>query len=91
MIELTSKRKTQLRAQAQRLSAATAVGKAGLTDAVVATVSRLLEQHELVKIHIPAAPGEERQDMAQTLAHATDAALVAVVGRMVVLYRPKAD
>ena len=88
MIELTTKQKTHLRGLAQRLDAATSVGKAGLTDAVTATVSRLLDRHELVKIHIPAGPNEERQDTAQTLAQATNAALVAVVGRMVVLYRP---
>jgi len=88
MIELTAKQKTHLRGQAQRLEAATSVGKAGLTDAVVATVSQLLDRHELVKIHIPAGPNDERHATAQSLANSTDAALVALVGRMVVLYRP---
>jgi len=89
MIELPPKQKTHLRAQAQRLRPTTAVGKAGLTDAVTATVSRLLDQHELVKITLPAGPAQDRHDTAQTLAAATHAALVTVVGRTAVLYRPQ--
>ncbi|MCL2700073.1 MAG: YhbY family RNA-binding protein [Phycisphaerae bacterium] len=91
MVELTSQQKTYFRGRAQRIGATGAVGKAGLTDAVAGTISRLLDRHELVKINIPAGPGEERQAMADALAQATGAALIAVVGRMVVLYRPKAD
>ena len=88
MTELTSKEKTHLRARAQRIKPTTAVGKSGLTAAVTATVARLLEQHELIKITIPAGPAQDRHETAQTLAAATNAALVAVVGRTVVLYRP---
>ena len=91
MTELTTKEKTHLRSRAQRLKASTAIGKAGLTDAVTATVSRLLDQHELVKITIPAGPADDRHATANALAAATTSALVAVIGRVVVLYRPRAE
>jgi len=91
MTELTSKEIAHLRGQAQRIKASGAVGKAGLTDAAIATVARLLDLHELVKITIPAGPSQDRQDMAHAVSAATDAALIAVVGRTVVLYKPKTD
>ena len=88
MNELTSKQKGYLRGLAQRIEASGSVGKAGLTDAANANLRDLLQRHELVKVHIPAGSGSDRQAMGVEIAAATDAALVTVVGRMVVLYRP---
>ena len=88
MTELTSKQKKQLRSLGQRIDAAAAVGKAGLTPAFVRTVSELLAQHELLKVHIPPGSAEERAAAADELAHLTDSQPIAVVGRMALAYRP---
>lgn len=87
MAELTSRQKKELRATAQRLPAVASVGKAGLTEGVLDGIKTLLAQHELIKVHIPAGSGAERDTMAAELAAATDSALIAQIGRMVVLYR----
>jgi RNA-binding protein len=87
-MELTSKEKKYLRGLGQHLPAIASVGKAGLSEGVVQGIVTLLEQHELIKVHIPAGSGPDRKEMADELARQAAAQCVGLVGRMVVLYRP---
>lgn len=88
MEELTSRQRKQLRAMGQRMRATAAVGKAGITDALVASISVLLEQFELVKVHLPGGGRPDREACGAELAERTDSHLVTVVGRTALLYRP---
>ncbi len=63
------------------------VGKAGVTDSVLAHIAPLLEQRELIKVRMAESP-QGRRPAAESLANALDAELVDVIGSMVVLYRP---
>ena len=91
MSELTGKQKRALRAMGTRLTARGAVGKAGLTDAVVASVDGLLAGYELVKVRLAGGAGRDRKEISQQLAGATGACCVGTVGHTVLLYRPNAD
>jgi len=88
MSDLTSKEKKHLRSLGQRIHAMASVGKAGMSESVIKGIQALLEQHELVKVRIPAGGGDERTAMAEELASLTQSQPVALVGRMVLLYRP---
>lgn len=90
MGDLTNKQKRALRAAGRNLPALGAVGKAGLTDAVVASIDGLLDRQELVKVRLGRYVGQ-RREMAQRLARATGSLCVAGVGRTVLLYRPGPD
>ena len=85
-LTLTSSQRVFLRSAGRRLKAEVSVGKAGATEGVVAHVGRLLDAQELVKIRLAAS--EDRKEAAAELAAGLGAAVVDVVGRMVVLYRP---
>ena len=87
MVDLTSKQKRALRAAGRALPALGAVGKAGLTDAVIASIDGLLARHELVKVRLGRRAADGRREMAQRLALATGAVCLAAVGRTVLLYR----
>ncbi len=87
MSDLTSKQKQRLRSLGQKIHAMASVGKAGTSESVIKGIQTLLEQHELVKVHIPAGSGDERTAMADELASRTQSQRVALVGRMVLLYR----
>jgi len=64
------------------------VGKAGLSDGFVATVSQALDRHELVKIKF-AEFKEQKKELAPLLAEKTASHLVMRVGNVMVLHRPK--
>ena len=87
MGELTGKQKRHLRSLGQKLSAIAAVGKAGLTEAVLANLSALLDQHELVKVRLGGLPPADRAALAAQIEQATGAQCVGIVGRTALLYR----
>jgi RNA-binding protein len=84
--ELTSKQRQRLKAMAHHLKPVVLVGKAGVTDAVVASVNQALLDHELIKVHL--REPEDKTAMAAELTKATEAALCGVVGHTLIVYRP---
>jgi RNA-binding protein len=88
-IELSSRQRRKLKALAHPLQPTVHVGKAGITDAVVASVDRALLDHELIKVQM--REPEDKKAMAQHLAEATAAALCGLLGHTVILYRPHPD
>jgi RNA-binding protein len=87
---LTNAQIRKFKAAAQLLESMLKVGKAGLSDGFVQTVSTALDQHELVKIKF-AEFKEQKKELAPRLAERTGSHLVMRVGNVMVLHRPKAE
>jgi len=85
---LTNPQIRKFKAAAQLLEPMLKVGKAGLSDGFIRTVSEVLDQHELVKIKF-AEFKEQKKELAPLLAEKTGSHLVMRVGNVVVLHRPK--
>lgn len=77
----------ELRGIGHRLNPVVMIGANGLTPTVIEEVARALNDHELIKIKIPAGSADERKACATTLADATDSQVVHQIGRMVLLLR----
>ncbi|MBR6728186.1 MAG: ribosome assembly RNA-binding protein YhbY [Clostridia bacterium] len=84
---LTSKQRAQLRSIASNEPTIMQVGKSGVTEAMVKTVSDALEARELIKMRVLENSGEAVRDVAEQLAEATAAEVVAVIGKCLILYR----
>jgi len=86
---LSSRDRAALKARAQALEPALQVGKAGVTDALVAEIEARLDREDLVKIRLLKSATEEadRHAVAEDLAARAGAQLVEVRGNTVVLYR----
>lgn len=89
MAVLTSKQRQFLKGLAHPLSPIVRVGKAGVTDSVVAETRKSLESHELIKVRVESDESAERKQLAQQLADATDSQLAATIGKIAVLYRER--
>ncbi len=87
-VELTSAQRKFLRSAARTRGADVIVGKAGATRSVISHIRAQLDQRELVKVRLLASAGEDRAAAAEQIARAVVAAVVDLVGRIVVLYRP---
>ncbi|RPI64725.1 MAG: YhbY family RNA-binding protein [Planctomycetaceae bacterium] len=87
ILELNSKQKAALRTLGQRLKPTVVIGKAGLSDSLITNVKAVIARVELLKVRMPAGSAEQRQQMADDLAKACDAAVAGVVGRNALLYR----
>lgn len=84
---LNSKQRAFLRSMATELSPIIQIGKGGITENLIKTVSDALEARELIKLSVLENCDQSPKEAAEVLADETCADTVAVVGRKVVLYR----
>ena len=84
---INSKQRAALRSMAAQIQPIMQIGKGGITDNLVKTVSDAIEARELIKLTVLENCDYTTRDVADELAEATRAEVVAVIGRKVVLYR----
>lgn len=86
--KMTSKRRAELRGQANRLEPLFQVGKGGISDALIAQTEDALRAHELIKLKVllESAP-ETPREIAEKLAVATGSQVVQVIGGSMIFYK----
>lgn len=87
---LSGKQKRTLRGLAHDLEPVVHVGKAGLSDELVAQVARALDAHELIKVRVLVGK-DEKDELLAELERATGAAEAGRVGHVSILYRRHPD
>ena len=90
-VSLTPRERAQLKARAHALEPIVKVGQAGLSDAVVAEVDRALTAHGLIKVKVGGEDRHAREALCNDICARADAASVQRVGKVLVLWRPRAD
>ena len=83
--------KRHLRGLAHHLSPVVHLGKAGLTDGIVAATDQALTDHELIKVRLPQVDKTQRKALAESLEKSTNSDQAGLTGRMLVLYRRHPD
>ena len=84
---LTSKQRAALRAMANGLDPIMQVGKGGISENLIKTVSDALEAKELIKMKVLENCAESAKSAAEELAEATESDVVCIVGTKFVLYK----
>ena len=88
---LTNSQRRYLRGLAHDLKPVILVGNKGVTDALVAEFGNALDQHELVKVRIPAEDRDDFATQAAQLAESAGAETVQTIGRTAVFFRRNTD
>ena len=88
---ITSKQRAYLRGLGQSCPAIMQIGKGGITENLIKTVSDALEARELVKLSVLENCGEEPRAVLDQLCEALGAEGVACVGKKILLYRESTD
>jgi RNA-binding protein len=88
---LTAKQRQYLKGLAHPLAPVVRVGKAGVTEAVIAETKKSLETHELIKVRIDVDEGGARRELATHLAEATDSHVAGTIGKIAILYRAREE
>lgn len=87
--KLTSKQRAFLKSRAHSLKAIHQIGREGVTDGTVQTVTESLGMRELLKVKVlDGAPASARETGEALVERIPGAQLVQVIGRTVVVYRP---
>lgn len=84
---MTSKQRSHLKSLAATMKPIAQVGKEGVNDNLIASLSDALEARELIKINLLPAAGEDGDAVARELETRLGAQTVAVIGRKAILYR----
>lgn len=84
---ITSKQRAYLRSLAVNEPTIMQIGKGGVSENLIKTVSDALEARELVKLSVLENCEYTAREVADALAAETSSEVVAVLGRKLVLYR----
>lgn len=84
---MTSKQRAFLKSLAMKLDPVFNIGKESLTDSFLAAVEESLEANELIKIGVLKNCGDDPRELACAVAEGTDAEVVQIIGKKIVLYR----
>lgn len=84
---ITSKQRSKLKSIASTLSPVTQIGKGGITDNLLKTLSDALDAHEVIKVSILETAEDEPRNLAENVAELLEAVCVIVIGRKAVFYR----
>lgn len=86
--KMTSKRRAELRSQANTLEPLFQVGKGGISDALIVQTEDALRAHELIKLKVllESAPDKPRE-IAEKIALKTGSQVVQVIGGSIIFYK----
>jgi|LAHS01.1.fsa_nt_gb RNA-binding protein len=86
---LTAKNKALLKKLATPLSPSLTIGKGAIDPSLIAVVDKALTAHELIKVKVLVNQKEELENLGESLSEATRSELVEIIGRILILYRPR--
>jgi RNA-binding protein len=90
-MRLTPKQRQYLKSLAHPLSPIVRIGKARVSPEVIKETQVSLEAHELIKVRIDDDESGTRSEFADTLAFASAAEVVGVIGKTAILYRSRVE
>ena len=88
---MKGRERAELRAEAHHLDPTVHVGHQGLTPALIGSLDDALRTRELVKVKLGSKEEIKPKDVANSLALATNSAVVQVIGRTATLFRENPD
>ena len=84
---MTSKQRSKLKSIAANLSPVTQIGKGGITENLLNTLSEALAAREIIKVNVLQNAEADADTIAQNVAELLGAEVVYVIGRKAVFYR----
>lgn len=87
-MDLTSKQRAYLKSLSGKVEPIFQIGKSSLTPSLTEAVDDALEKRELVKISVLKNCNDDPKELADIVAERTHSAVVQVIGKRFILYRP---
>ncbi len=88
---LTPSRRSELRAEAHKLTPVVIIGDKGLTDEVMGEIDRSLKAHELIKVRAATDDRDARGLWMEKICERLQANAVQQIGKVLVVYRENFD
>lgn len=88
---MTSKQRAYLKGLAMNMEPIFQIGKSSLTPEVTKAVEEALAARELIKVSVLNNCADDPRELAAIVAERTQAEVVQLIGKKIVLYRPGKD
>lgn len=88
---LSSAQKKYLKGLGHSLTSVIHIGKEGITEKLIASISKALSDHELIKVAVLENSELERNEAAEKVASGTGAETVQILGRKILFYKPNPE
>jgi RNA-binding protein len=88
-MNLSPKQRKFLETLAHDIEPVVRIGKGGVTPALIQSVIDSLKTQELIKVKILDNSSAEKDDVAEILVEHADCTLVRIIGRVLILFRPR--
>lgn len=84
---MTSKQRSNLKSIAANLKPIAQVGKEGIGENLIRSLSEALEAHELIKVNLLPTSSDDADNLVANIADLLHGEVVAVIGRKAIFYR----
>ena len=84
---MTSKQRSNLKSIAATMKPIAQIGKEGISENLIRSLSDALEARELIKVNLLPSSGGDGDNLAANVAELLRAEVVAVIGRKAIFYR----
>ena len=84
---LSSAQKKFLKGLGHSLTPVIHIGKEGISEKLIASISKALSDHELIKVSVLENSDLERNEAAEKVASSTGAETVQILGRKILFYK----
>ena len=84
---MTSKQRSNLKSIAATMKPIAQVGKEGISENLIKSLSEALEARELIKVNLLPTSTDDGDNLAANIADLLHAEVVAVIGRKAIFYR----
>lgn len=88
---MTSKQRAYLKSLASNMDPVVHIGKASVTPELVGSVEEVLNARELIKMVVLKNCADDPKVIGEMIAERTHSAVVQVIGKKIVLYKPNKD
>lgn len=85
---MTSKQRAYLKSLASTINPIFQIGKSSITPELTTAIAEALDARELIKITVLKNCNDDGNSLARILAERTQAEVVQVIGKKIVLYKP---
>lgn len=90
-MQLNPQQIRELKKLAHHLNPVVIVGQHGLSENVFNEIAIALDAHELIKVKLAGSDKAEREALCAEIVGRLDPALVQIIGRIAIFYRPNPD
>lgn len=86
-MSLSSAQKKYLKGLGHSLTPVIHIGKEGITDRLIASISKALSDHELIKVTLLENADLERDDAAEQVSQRTESETIQILGKKILFYK----